>query len=165
MIVLRKAIPRRTVLRGLHETWDGVELDVLWPARLPRAPLRVRNDDSVVVRLRFGDTTLLLSGDIEAEAEAALGGPASTVLKVPHHGSKSSSSAAFLAGVGPRVALLSAGFRNRHGHPHPQVVERYRRRGVELLRTDVDGTLTISSDGRRLWLSSFTAPWERLAVP
>jgi competence protein ComEC len=155
-------VPRRTVLRGLRETWDGVEVEVLWPRRAPRAPLRVRNDDSVVVRLRFGDTTLFLSGDIEAAAEGALDGPASTVLKVPHHGSRSSSSAAFLAAVGPRLAVLSAGFRNRHGHPHPQVVERFRLRGVELLRTDVDGTITLTSDGHRLWASTYRDPWERL---
>jgi competence protein ComEC len=113
------------------------------------------------VRVRFGETTMLLSGDIEAAAEAGLAGPASTVLKVPHHGSRSSSSAPFLAAVGPRLAVLSAGFRNRHGHPHPQVVERYRRLGVELLRTDVDGAITLSSDGRRLWARTYGDGWER----
>jgi competence protein ComEC len=154
-------VGRRTAFRGLRETWDGVEVEVVAPARLPRAPWRVRNDDSVVLRLRYGETTLLLAGDIEAPAEAALDAAGATVLKVPHHGSRSSSSAAFVSAVRPRLAVVSAGFRNRHGHPHPEVVDRYRRLGTELLRTDVDGTVTISSDGRRLWVRTDRDPWER----
>jgi len=159
--VREAGVARRTVVRGLRETWDGVEVEVLSPWRLPRPPWRVRNDDSVVVRLRYGETTLLLAGDVEAGAESALVEPRALVLKVPHHGSRSSSSPAFLAAVAPRLAVLSAGFRNRHGHPHPEVVERYRRQGIELLRTDVDGSITVSSDGRRVWVRTFRDPRPR----
>jgi competence protein ComEC len=154
-------VPRRTVWRGAPMRWDGVDVEVLSPPRAPRAPWRVRNDDSVVVRLRHGENSFLLAGDIEKEAEAALPEPEASVLKVPHHGSRSSSTPGFLAAVSPRLALLSAGHRNRHGHPHAEVVARYLARGVELLRTDVHGTITVSSDGRRLWVSTFEEPWER----
>ncbi|HET8645999.1 MAG TPA: DNA internalization-related competence protein ComEC/Rec2, partial [Vicinamibacteria bacterium] len=156
----RAGVVRRAVRAGLSERWDGVDLDVLAPRPRGR-PWRVRNDDSVVLRLRYLQTTILLAGDIERAAEAARAWPASSVLKVPHHGSRSSSSAPFLAAVRPRIALLSAGHRNRHGHPHPEVLQGYRRQGIELLRTDALGTVTVSSDGRRLWVATFTEPWER----
>jgi competence protein ComEC len=149
------------VWRGLAGRWDGVDMEVLSPARVPRAPWRVRNDDSVVLRLRYGESSFLLAGDIERGAEDALAQPLAAVLKVPHHGSRSSSSPGFVAAVSPRVALLSAGHRNRHGHPHPEVVDRYQRQGIELLRTDVHGTITVCSDGRRLWVRTFAQPWER----
>jgi competence protein ComEC len=154
-------VPRRTVVRGLRESWDGIVVDVISPPAPPHRPWRVRNDDSVVVRLVYGETTVLLAGDVEAPAEGVLDPGAAAVLKVPHHGSRSSSSAGFVAAVGPRLALISAGLRNRHGHPHPEVVDRYRLRGTVLLRTDVDGTITVSSDGRRLWVRTFQDGWER----
>ena len=154
-------VTRRTLVRGVHETWDGAEVEVLWPPRLPRAPWRVRNDDSVVACLRYGAVAVLLAGDVERAAEAGFVPPAAAVLKVPHHGSRSSSTPEFVAAVAPRLALVSAGFRNRNGHPHPEVVERYRRAGIELLRTDLDGTIEVATDGSRVWVRTFRDPWER----
>ncbi len=150
--VLRGTEARRLVVaRGALADWDGVEVAVLGPPAGP-PPGRTRNDDSVVLRLRLGEVRFLLTGDIEARAEEALGPVRAEVVKVAHHGSRSSSAAGFVAGVGARAAVFSAGARNPFGHPHPEVVERWRRAGAFVLRTDRDGAVTFSTDGRRLWV-------------
>jgi competence protein ComEC len=115
------------------------------------------DDTSLVVRISIGDQAALLTGDIERDAEAALlrrpEALRAQVLKVPHHGSRSSSGAAFVAAVRPEVALISVGYRNRFHHPHPEVVERYQRSGARLLRTDLDGAISVemTADGMRAW--------------
>ncbi|MBI4842101.1 MAG: MBL fold metallo-hydrolase [candidate division NC10 bacterium] len=115
------------------------------------------NDASLVLRIGIGDQAALLTGDIEREGEAALlregGVIRAQVLKVPHHGSRTSSAAAFLAAVRPEVALVSVGYRNRFNHPHLEVVERYRAQGIRLLRTDLNGALSVemTPDGIRAW--------------
>ncbi len=112
---------------------------------------------SLVLRISIGNQAVLLTGDIEGEAEAALlrrpEAIRAQVLKVPHHGSRTSSAAAFIAAVRPEVALVSAGYRNRFHHPHPEVVERYQRSGARLLRTDLDGAISVelTSGGIRTW--------------
>lgn len=145
---------RRTVLAGVGGDWDGVRFDVLNPPPPGPPPARTRNDDSLVVRLQFGDVQLLLTGDIEGSAERRLGVGAATILKVPHHGSRTSSTPAFLAAVAPRVAIVSVGYRSLFGHPHPEVVERYLRSGVRLFRTDEDGSVSVSTDGRSVWVKT-----------
>jgi len=108
------------------------------------------NEASVVLRVAHGDTALLLTGDIEARAEAALVAsdlaPVSW-LKVPHHGSLTSSSSALIAALQPRVAVASSGVDNRYRHPRPAVVSRYLRAGARFLRTDTLGTIQLRSDG------------------
>jgi competence protein ComEC len=151
---LRDAVVRRSVSRGVHEVWDGVELAVIGPRGGP-PPRRTRNDDSVVVRLRYGVVSFLLTGDIEGRSEASLPAERVDVLKIPHHGSRSSSTPAFVDAAAPRVAIVSAGPRNPFGHPHPEVLDRYRRRGALVLRTDRDGAVTVSTDGRRLWVRAY----------
>lgn len=148
-------VVRRSVWRGVSADWDGVRARVIGPVPPVRPPRGVRNDDSVVVALEYGTVRLLLTGDIEKGAEQGLEAPASAVLKVPHHGSRSSSDPRFVALVSPRVAIVSAGRRNPFGHPHPEVVERYRRQGALVLRTDRDGAVTVSTDGNRVWVSTF----------
>jgi competence protein ComEC len=97
---------------------------------------------------------VLLPGDLEAEGERALiaahgATMRSTILKVPHHGSRTSSTDALLEAAAPRLAVVSAGIDNRFGFPHPSVLDAYRRRGAVVLRTDRDGavTLRITADG------------------
>lgn len=147
---------RRTLVRGVTTSWDGVQLTVVSPAGRPPAA-RTRNDDSLVLEVRWGDVSILLTGDIEAAAERALDGRRVDVLKVPHHGSRTSSSAAFLDRLRPRLGIVSVGARNPFGHPEGAVLARYRARGALVLRTDIDGTIAVSTDGRRLSWECFSA--------
>ena len=110
------------------------------------------NNASLVLRLSYGVIDLLFTGDIEAEGEHALlsapGTLASEILKVPHHGSRTSSSAAFVAAVAPQVAVASLGYHNRFSFPAPEVVQRYAEQGTRFLRTDQAGAVTVVSDGQ-----------------
>jgi beta-lactamase superfamily II metal-dependent hydrolase len=115
---------------------------------------RPRNDDSVVLELRLGAVSLILPGDIGPGVEAtladALAPSALRVLKAAHHGSRTSSTAAFLDAVHPAIVLASAGRGNRHGHPDSAVVTRVRDRGAAFYRTDRDGAIAVDTDGRSL---------------
>lgn len=110
------------------------------------------NNSSLVLRLQLQSRRVLLTGDIEREAESALleRMKACDILKVAHHGSRSSSTAAFLDAIHPRVALVSCGRHNLFGHPHPTVIDALRRRGVHVWRTDRDGSVTIAIEGRQI---------------
>jgi competence protein ComEC len=109
------------------------------------------NDSSLTIRLTLGVTTVLATGDIETRAEERLLARRdrlrASILKVPHHGSRTSSTAAFLAAVDPAIAVISVGADNRYGLPAPEVEERYRARGTCVLRTDRCGAIMIVSDG------------------
>jgi competence protein ComEC len=130
---------------GTAWTWDGVRFEFLHPA--PGAPDARRNDRSCVLRISTRGGAMLLTGDIERGAEAQLlarkAGVRSDVLLMPHHGSRTSSSAEFIAAVSPRWAVAAAGYRSRFGHPHADVLERYRAAGVQVLRTDLDGAVHV----------------------
>jgi competence protein ComEC len=135
--------PRRC-LRGAAWTWDGVRFEVLHPAQSRAA--RRRNDESCVLKVSARGAAMLLTGDIEREAELALardGAAQAEAMLVPHHGSRSSSSAAFLAAARARLAVASAGYRNRFGHPAAEVRARYAAADARLLRTDYDGAVTV----------------------
>jgi competence protein ComEC len=141
---------------------NRVEVQVLHPteqfvAQDGRAPLGL-NNGSVVLRLQYGAVSFLLTGDIEEQAEGAMlrdGRVEScTVLKVPHHGSISSSVQPFLDALRPRVAIISVGQENKFGHPHEDVLRRYRRLNVIVRRTDQHGAVLIETDGRVLWLNT-----------
>jgi competence protein ComEC len=163
----RRAPARRSVVRGVRENWDGVDLEVLSPRPRGGAPWRTRNDDSLVLRLGYGRVRLLLAGDAEAAAEAALREDgAVAVLKVAHHGSRTSSTAGFLQAARPAVAIVSVGARNPFGHPHQEAVRRLTEAGAMVLRTDRHGGVTVSTDGQRLWVDGAAdqAGW-RVALP
>jgi competence protein ComEC len=145
-------------LQGNEFKWAGVQGDVLWPADLP--PVKeASNDDSLVLRLSDGRFHFLLSGDIEQRVEDKLVAEhaelASDFLKVPHHGSKTSSTKVFLAAVAPRVAVVSVGESNPFGHPAAPIVERYADAGVRFLRTDRDGAVTALTDGQNMTVRTF----------
>jgi competence protein ComEC len=134
---------------GQQFHFGAAQADVLWP---PSGGMGdTPNNNCVVLRLSDGRNQFLLTGDIEKPAEEQLatdGEPlASEFLKVPHHGSKSSSSEVFLRAVKPRVAVISVGVSNPFGHPVASVVERYQRDGIRLLRTDRDGAVTALAGG------------------
>jgi competence protein ComEC len=151
-----------TLIRGEAGTRldlsDGVALEILHPgAELVMEEGQAdNNDNSVVARLTYGEVAFLLTGDIEARVERALVRSDvylhSTVLKVGHHGSESSSIQAFLDAVRPQVAVISVGQGNRFGHPAEDVLARLE--GMLVYRTDEDGTVAVSSDGHRLWIET-----------
>lgn len=134
---------------GATRTIDGVTVTVLHPAAGGSGS---DNDRSLTLQLRYGAQALLLPGDLEARGETALVARwgarlASTVLKVPHHGSRTSSTPVLLDAVRPRVAIASAGADNRFGFPAPAVEAAYAARGIPLWRTDRDGAVTIVFTG------------------
>ncbi len=114
------------------------------------------NDASTVLRLVMGEVSFLLTGDIEADGEAALVRPGvelrATVLKVAHHGSSTSTTAAFLSRAAPVVGVISVGASNSHGHPTAAVLSRLSEGYV--LRTDEDGDVRMETDGERLWVTT-----------
>lgn len=137
--------PAQACREGQSWQWDGVRFEMLHP---PAAAPFAGNDASCVVRIRTAAGAVLLTGDIEAAAERRLLQERSQrlpaeVLVAPHHGSKSSSSAPFVAQVRPRYVLFPAGYRNRWGFPHPAVAERYRAAGARLYSTAEHGALTL----------------------
>ena len=135
--------------------WDGVRFEVLHPpAAQFAAPTRKTNDMSCVLKVTAAGHSMLLTSDIEALSEAALRSRhardlRADVLTVPHHGSRTSSTPAFIAAVGAQTAIFPVGYRNRFGHPKADVVARYRACGAALWRTDADGalTVTLAADG------------------
>jgi competence protein ComEC len=136
---------------GQRWSWDGVEFTVLHPGPAEQAlAARRPNAASCVLRIAAGGQAALLAGDIEAPQEARLLDTAAAalpaqVLLVPHHGSRTSSSGAFLDAVGPRWALVQAGYRNRFGHPAPAVVARHAERGIVLVESSRCGAAWWSS--------------------
>jgi len=134
---------RQPCIAGAHWNWDGVDFRIISP--LPGATSRSDNASSCVLHVSARGGSALLTGDIDQAQERALHAadslPYADVLLVPHHGSKTSSSDALLDSVMPRAAVVQAGYRNAHGHPHPLVVERYAARGIALWRTDLQGAL------------------------
>jgi competence protein ComEC len=139
-------------VRGQRWTWDGVRFEVLAPAPGEGAAAK-RNAASCVLRVEAAGRRVLLTGDIESPQEALLlrregaGGLRSEVLVVPHHGSKTSSSMAFVQAVAPQVATVQAGYLNRFGHPRPEVVARYRSVGALVLNSVDCGAWRWRSDG------------------
>jgi len=110
------------------------------------------NNNSLVCRLSYGDFSMLFVGDIEFEREMALVREsislASRILMAPHHGSQSSSSEIFLDKVSPQEVIISCGYKNRYGFPHPVILERYLGRGMKIFRTDLQGAVTVTSSGK-----------------
>jgi competence protein ComEC len=133
----------------------GVQADILWPVEpfLETSGQPNTNENSTVIQISFGDVTFLLTGDIEQRAEALLVESflddelQSDVLLVSHHGSRSSTTAEFLDAVSPSVAVIPVGLNNQYGHPHDEVMQRLRFRGIAIHRTDLDGTVEMVTDG------------------
>ena len=136
-----EGISARPCRRGDAWLWDGVRFRVLWPT----GPL-AGNDASCVLEIDDGEYRALLTGDVGSAAERRIAVRPVQLMMAPHHGSRTSSSASFVARACPRVAIFSAGFRNRFGHPHPGVVERYRSIGTHMVTTGDVGAVSWRSD-------------------
>jgi len=133
---------------------------LLWPEDRSDAP-EASNNDSLVLRLEYGRRAFLLPGDIEKRIEADLvlrGDPlAADVLKVPHHGSRTSATEPLLRAVQPRAAVISVGETNPFSHPHRETLDRLSAARVRALRTDQDGTVTFLCDGNTVRMTTFVA--------
>jgi competence protein ComEC len=144
-------IPVVRHIAGTVVRLDEVTLRVLHPPVPDWERQRVRNDDSLVLEARSGDVAILLTGDISADIERAIlphVTPAPVrILKVAHHGSRTSTSRELLEAWKPQIAVISCGRGNRFGHPAPEVLERLEQAGVRVYRTDRDGQIVITSDG------------------
>ncbi|WP_164962033.1 DNA internalization-related competence protein ComEC/Rec2 [Rubrivivax sp. JA1026] len=145
-------VPHRRCMAGERWRWDGVDFEVLHPPAGMAIADEASNATSCVLRVRGALASVLLPGDLPAAQERALvaaGAPLrADVLVVPHHGSRSSSSEAFVDAVAPRVAVVQAGYLNRFGHPAPEVSARFVERGIVLVRSDECGAWTLAADGR-----------------
>ena len=140
---------------------NGIEIEVLNPPEvLFEETSHDVDNNGVVLRLTWGKVSFLFTADIREEAEFELLGQRanlrSTVLKVAHHGSGTSTTSQFLAAVDPELAVISVGSDNPFGHPGPEVVERLTGRLGEdnVYRTDEDGTIEFITDGERLWVKA-----------
>jgi competence protein ComEC len=158
---LRKTnVPVQPIGTGDQFTLEEVSVEVLWPPHLPEHPPEWMNDESLVLRMRYGGHAILLTGDIgQAVEEKLIASGAdlrSDILKVPHHGSRTSSSIEFIGRMRPRYAVISVGQRSPFGHPHPEVVDRYHTVGINVLQTSKNGTITVSTDGTRLEIRTYT---------
>jgi len=134
---------------GVRWTWDGVAFEVVHPASSAYSEAtRKSNDLSCVLRVTSSGGSALLTGDVEAASEGEMlardANLRAEVLIVPHHGSRTSSTPAFIAAVSPRYSLIAAGYRNRFRHPRPDIVARYADAGAARLRTDLQGAITLT---------------------
>ena len=165
-LVRQRRIAYALARRGQRiDLGGGAAAQVLWPPDGEEGtadPEDAVNARSVVARVEFGRIGVLLTGDIEAETEALLvrRGTAleSTVLKVAHHGSRTSTTPLFLDAVRPAVAVIPVGRGNLFGHPHGQTLRTLEQRGIRIYRTDRDGAVILRTDGRRLSVETMRTP-------
>ncbi|HAA86429.1 MAG TPA: hydrolase [Kosmotogaceae bacterium] len=125
-----------------------VDIEILHPP----GPMGDANNSSIVIRLEFEDTAVLLTGDAESQAENSIleffepSSIRSDILKIGHHGSRTSTTAAFLDAVNPDVAIIMVGENNSYGHPHEEVIMRLQSREIDIYRTDLHGTIVVTID-------------------
>ncbi len=155
------ALNTRRCRDGDNWNWDGVQFEILHPANGSDSARKPHdNDQSCVLRIVVGGHSVLLSGDIEKNSEARLlkqhsGKLFTSLLVVPHHGSKNSSGYEFVAATLPDYAVFTAGYRNRFGHPKEEVLQRYADSGAELLRSDEDGAILVEMNAQGLQLERY----------
>lgn len=154
----RNEVAIERVSRGDNFSIGDVRVEVLSPVGSDSPGRASDNDQSLVLRIVYGTQSFLLTGDVEAAAERQMlssGTIASTVVKVPHHGSKTSSTAEFVTAARADFAVVSAGRRSQFGHPHREVVERWTAAGASLLTTPTHGTITFVTDGDGIQATSY----------
>ena len=159
-------IPGQHCESGQRWFWDGVTFEVLHPSAEAYAANTKSNHLSCVLMVEAGGRRMLLTSDIEAPDEAELlmrypGKLAADVLLVPHHGSRTSSTPAFIEAVGARDVLIPVGYRNRFGHPKVDIVARYEMAGSRIWRTDRDGALSVSLGEEKIDISAWRIEHKR----
>jgi competence protein ComEC len=147
---------------GRSFDFGGAHIDILSPPSDYVPGTSPKNNDSLAMRITFGHRSFLLTGDMEKpmELRALAAGLLlhADVLKVGHHGSNTSSVDPFLDAVSPTFAMISDGFENSFHHPHPKVLERLAEHHAGALRTDLQGLITVRTDGRRMWVETYRPP-------
>lgn len=136
-----------------------VAIDVLWPSPAANTDAPWRNNDGTVLRIRYGDQAFLFTADIEKEAERAIVNQGtdlrSDIVKVAHHGSRTSSTPDFIAATRAQLAIISVGRTSIFGHPNKEVVDRWCTSGAQVITTGERGTISVVTDGKDLKLSTF----------
>lgn len=151
---LRQGVRIVPLRQGRRFSYGGAQVEVLAPAADYQPGPQPQNNDSLVLRLSYGAHSFLLTGDIDRRLESELIAQGlvgrAEVLKIAHHGGRTSTSAPLLELVRPALAVISAGFENSYNNPHPEVLQRLKERHVMVLRTDLSGLVRVRSDGRRI---------------
>jgi competence protein ComEC len=157
----RVGVPIDVVAGGDSLQIGDVIIDVLWPPQIANADAPYRNNDGLFLRIRYGAQVLLFAADIEAPSEVALLKSGlnlrSDIVKVAHHGSRTSSTQPFVDATRTQLAIISVGRISIFGHPHKEVVERWRASGARVMTTGDNGTITVVTNGRELNVSTFVA--------
>jgi competence protein ComEC len=143
-----------TIQAGDVIRFGDAQVHVLWPLAATERDEPSRNNDSVVLRVEFGARSILLTGDIEKSGENRLSATGNAlgadVVKVPHHGSRSSSTLPFVAAAKAQFAIISVGQTSIFGHPHAEIIERWQASGAQVFTTGKCGTITVTTDGTDL---------------
>lgn len=152
--IKRQNIPDVLVKKGMRlDIGGGAFIDILFPDR--DVSSFTSNDGSIIARLTYGSTSIMLTGDTTTETEKIILGEFSkeelhsTILKVGHHGSRTSSSSEFVQAVSPKYAVISDGKDNKYGHPHPDTLNTLEKVGAQVFRTDLLGSIIMKSDGQK----------------
>jgi competence protein ComEC len=164
-VVREKAVSNGTRIVPLQAparfSYGGAEIEVLAPLADYIPTDTPKNNDSLVMRVRYGKHSFLLCGDVEKQIERGMLAAGeiepSDILKVAHHGSRTSSTEEFLSAVHPAFALISVGLDNSYGHPNRDVIERLGQHGATILRTDQEGLITVRTDGQRLEVERYVS--------
>ncbi|MGH9819710.1 MAG: MBL fold metallo-hydrolase, partial [Pyrinomonadaceae bacterium] len=158
-VLSKRKVPSSIIAQGDEMEIGGVRLQVLYPPVADSPDTVSDNNHSIVLRMVFGDREILMTGDIEKEAEnQLLAGRSflpSDVVKVPHHGSRTSSTPAFVDAVRPKLVVISVGKHSIFGHPNPEVVQRWKDSGADVVITGKSGTVTVVTDGKDIQISTF----------
>ncbi|CAA9431283.1 MAG: Late competence protein ComEC, DNA transport [uncultured Pyrinomonadaceae bacterium] len=158
-ILEERGIGSVTLSRGDVLTFGAAKIEVLYPPRDDSPEAVSDNNHSLVLRVVYGDRKFLLTGDIERETERELtNAPAflqADLVKVAHHGSRTSSVQEFISASKAKIAVVSVGRESPYGHPHEEVVERWKNSGAKVLTTGENGTISISTDGQDLQLKVY----------
>ena len=158
-VLQRRGVRSEVISRGDTLEFGEVKVEVLYPTAIDDPTAVSDNNHSIVLRIVFGSRAFLLTGDIEREAEMELlahgGTLAADLVKVPHHGSRTSSTQGFVDGVKARYAVISVGRSSPFGHPHKDVVERWKASGARAITTGERGTISVSTDGKDLDINHF----------
>jgi competence protein ComEC len=161
LVMLQQTANNQRCTDGQSWQWDGVQFEILHPDSASYAAEKIRkNNRGCVLRISIGNRHILLAADIEKESEQQLlkehtDKLPATLLVVPHHGSKTSSTDEFIAAVRPGYAVFTVGYLNRFGHPKQEVVQRYADSGSTLLRSDMDGAILVEMNAQGLQVERY----------